>query len=78
MHTCQKCNKKFESKPIPHFLDNYFCDNFFLKSSKEIFQEQYWLTDDEDENFKKVEKMYKKHNENVKKFETRKKENISG
>ncbi|MBW3059301.1 hypothetical protein D6D54_09215 [Spiroplasma poulsonii] len=68
MYTCQKCHKKYESKSIPHFLDNYFCDNCFFKGSKEIVQEQYWSTDNENKNFKKVEEMYKKHNENVKNF----------
>ncbi|QIA74076.1 hypothetical protein GL982_11025 (plasmid) [Spiroplasma citri] len=44
-----------------------------FKRFKKIVQEQYWSTDD----FKNVKEMYKKHNENVKKFLEKDKKKIN-
>ncbi|GAA6238777.1 MAG: hypothetical protein SPLM_08920 [Spiroplasma phoeniceum] len=71
MYTCERCNKKYETDMIPHFLESYFCNDCFVKGQREKVQEQIMLMDnnlDQKELQDKINEIYNKHNKNVLQF----------
>lgn len=71
MYTCEKCNKKYQTEALPHFLESYFCDDCFAKGQGEKIQEQIMLMGDNlDQTIlqEKINEIYSNHNKNALKF----------